>query len=72
MPLILYKDNANRMQNEINDFISFAEVQFILYKDNANRMQNEINDFISFAEVQLILYKGNDISLSFGNPTPKF
>ena len=60
------------MQNEINEFISFAEVPLILYKGNANRMQNEINDFISFAEVQFILYKGNDISLSFGNPTPKF
>ena len=47
----LYKDNANRVQNEINGFISFAEVPLILYKDNANRMQNEINGFISFVEV---------------------
>ena len=49
------KDNANRVQNEINVFISFAEVPLILCKDNANRVQNEINVFISFAEVSLIL-----------------
>ena len=47
------------MHNEINGFISYAEVQLILCKDNANRMHNEINGFISYAEVQLILCKDN-------------
>ena len=34
--LILCKDNANRMHNEINGFISYAEVQLILCKDTAS------------------------------------
>ena len=49
------------MHNEINAFISYAEVRLILCKDNANRMHNEINVFISYAEVQLILCKDRKI-----------
>ena len=35
MQLILFKDNANREENEMNLFISYPEMQLILYKDNA-------------------------------------
>ena len=49
------------MHNEINVFVSYAEVQLILCKDNANLMHNEINAFISYAEVQLILCKDRKI-----------
>ena len=50
-PLILCKDNANRMHNEKNVFISYAEVQLILCKDNAYFSKRCIlyglcNDFI--------------------------
>ena len=35
MQLILFKDNANREENEMNLFISYPEMQLILFKDNA-------------------------------------
>ena len=35
MQLILCKGNANREQNEMNVFISYAEMQLILCKGNA-------------------------------------
>ena len=53
VPLILSKDNANRVQYKMKGqktFIFIAEVPLILSKDNANRAENTISLIMKSSE----------------------
>ena len=45
------------MENKINLFIFYPEMQPILFKDSANRMENKIILFIFYPEMQPISFK---------------
>ena len=47
----MYKDNANRKQNQV--YLNYVEVPLMFWKDNANRKQNQV--YPDYVEVQLMV-----------------
>ena len=55
VPLILSKDNANRVENKINLFIFYPEVPLILSKDNAKiRLSERNGNLFTFPSVRIL------------------